>query len=142
MKTVHFILEQKPKFIFSVSSSTSVFDALQLMMDKNISALLIMDGTKLLGIFTERDYARKIILKGRSSKTTTVEEVMTKDPILVSPSEQIETCMQLMTDKRISHLPVSENDRILGMISIGDILKHLIEDQKDTIDQLKNYINS
>lgn len=142
MKTVHSIMEKKPEVVFSVTASTSVYDALQLMMDKNISALLIMQGNELQGIFTERDYARKIILKGKASKTTTIDEVMTKNPIVVAPSEQVDRCMQIMTDMHIRHLPVSEKGIVIGMISIGDILKHLIEDQKNTIDHLQNYISS
>lgn len=142
MKTVHSIMEKKPEVVFSVTASTSVYDALQLMMDKNISALLIMQGNELQGIFTERDYARKIILKGKASKTTTIDEVMTKNPIVVAPSEQVDRCMQIMTDMHIRHLPVSEKGTVIGMISIGDILKHLIEDQKNTIDHLQNYISS
>lgn len=142
MKTVHSIMEKKPKVVFSVTASTSVYDALQLMMDKNISALLIMQGSELQGIFTERDYARKIILQGKASKTTAIEEVMTKNPIVVAPSEQVEKCMQIMTDMHIRHLPISEKGSVIGMISIGDILKHLIEDQKNTIDHLQNYISS
>ncbi|AYD46413.1 CBS domain-containing protein [Arachidicoccus soli] len=142
MKTVHSIMEKKPEVVFSVTASTSVYDALQLMMDKNISALLIMQGSELQGIFTERDYARKIILKGKASKTTTIDEVMTKNPIVVASSEQVDRCMQIMTDMHIRHLPVSEKGTVIGMISIGDILKHLIEDQKNTIDHLQNYISS
>lgn len=142
MKAVHFILEKKPDALYSVSKGSSVFDALQLMMDKNISALLIMEGEHLHGIFTERDYARKIILKGKASKTTAIEEVMTSDLITVSPSEQVEKCMELMTSHHIRHLPVTLDNKVVGMISIGDILKHVIEDQKNTIDHLQNYITS
>lgn len=142
MKTVHFILEEKPKAVFSVAENTSVYEALQLMMDKNISALLIMDGDKLQGVFTERDYARKIVLQGRTSKDTSIGDVMTKNPITVAPSESVERCMKLMTENHFRHLPVTENETVIGMISIGDILKHVIEDQKNTIDHLQSYIQS
>jgi len=142
MKTVHFILEKKPKAVFSVTANTSVYAALQLMMDKNISALLIMDGEKLQGVFTERDYARKIVLQGRTSKDTVIGDVMTKNPVTVVPSESVEKCMTLMTENHFRHLPVAENGTVIGMISIGDILKHVIEDQKNTIDHLQSYIQS
>ena len=122
--------------------NSSVLDALQLMMEKNISALLVIDDEKLLGIFTERDYARKIILHGKSSADTSVKDVMTANPITVLPDDSIELCMQIMTDKHIRHLPVVQNDVVLGMISIGDVVKFIIADQKQTISQLESYINS
>ncbi len=142
MKTVHSILAQKPKVIFAVTKESSVYDCLQLMMEKNISALLIMNDNVLEGIFTERDYARKIVLQGRTSKTTTIEEVMTKSPISITPSESVEKCMKLMTENHFRHLPVSDNGIIIGMVSIGDILKHMVEEQKNTIEHLQSYIQS
>lgn len=142
MKTVHFILEKKPKAVFSVAADTSVYEALQIMMDKNISALLIMNGGQLLGVFTERDYARKIVLQGRTSKDTAIGDVMTKNPVTVTSSESVEKCMKLMTENHFRHLPVVDNKAVAGMISIGDILKHVIEDQKNTIDHLQSYIQS
>lgn len=142
MRSVKQLLETKSRIIFSVEKSTSVLEGLQLMMKENISALLIIENGKLEGIFTERDYARKIILKGRSSKDTPISETMTADLITVSPNDGIDHCMQVMTKMHIRHLPVMENDRLAGMISIGDLVRFVIEDQKKTIQQLENYINS
>lgn len=142
MKTIHYILQNKSKEIFSVSPSTSVFEALQLMMDKNISALLVMENDSLCGIFSERDYARKIVLQGKSSKTTPIEEVMTAKLITIAPMEPIDRCMELMTNNHIRHLPVLDNGTVLGMISIGDVVKSLLEIQKHTIEQLESYINT
>lgn len=142
MKTVQQILNTKPVQIYNVSPSASVLDALKIMTDKNISALLIMNEESLIGIFTERDYARKIILQGKSSKDTSVSEVMTPSPITVSPTDSIELCMQIMTDKHIRHLPVALDNKVAGMVSIGDVVKFIIADQKQTISQLESYINS
>lgn len=142
MKSVQFILQQKPAIIFSVHKDSSVYEALEQMMTKNISALLIMDGEKLEGIFTERDYARKVILKGKASKTTTMEEVMTKELLTVTPSQTVEECMSIMTDKHIRHLPVVVDNKVIGFISIGDLVRHVIEDQKSTIEHLQSYISS
>jgi len=142
MKTVHQILNTKPLQIFSVTPSTSVLDALKLMTEKNISALLIMEHDELLGIFTERDYARKIILHGKSSIDTPISEAMTTNPITVKPTDSIELCMELMTEKHIRHLPVATADQVVGMVSIGDVVKFIIADQKQTISQLESYINS
>jgi CBS domain-containing protein len=142
MKTVQQILNVKPLQVFSVPESSSVLDALHLMMEKNISALLITEDQKLLGIFTERDYARKIILHGKSSADTPVKEVMTADPITVKPTDSIELCMEIMTEKHIRHLPVASEGALLGMVSIGDVVKFIIADQKQTISQLESYISS
>ncbi|MFA6278159.1 MAG: CBS domain-containing protein [Pedobacter sp.] len=142
MKTVQQILNTKPVQIYSVTTNTSVLDALKIMTEKNISALLIMDDERLLGIFTERDYARKIVLLGKSSKDTLISDAMTTTPITVSPSDSIELCMQTMTDKHIRHLPVMSADKVAGMVSIGDVVKFIIADQKQTISQLESYINS
>lgn len=142
MKTVQQILNTKPSQIYSVTPTTSVLDALKLMTEKNISALLIMDGENLTGIFTERDYARKIILHGKSSKDTPISEAMTMSPITVNPADSIDLCMQIMTDKHIRHLPVLKDNAAIGMISIGDVVKFIIADQKQTISQLESYINS
>ncbi|WP_423148932.1 CBS domain-containing protein [Rubrolithibacter danxiaensis] len=141
MKTVSHILSQKPAQLFSVTTDTSVYHALEIMMEKNISALLVMDFKKLLGIFSERDYARKIILQGKSSKDTPIDEVMTSNLITVSMNDSIEYCMQLMTENHIRHLPVVENEKVSGMISIGDVVKSVIEDQKSIIEHLQNYIS-
>ncbi|MBD1427604.1 CBS domain-containing protein [Sphingobacterium arenae] len=142
MKTVKHILQAKGSVVYAVNQNTSVFDSLQTMMEKNISALLIMEQEALLGIFTERDYARKIILQGKSSKETPVHLVMTSNLRTITTDEKVENCMELMTNNHVRHLPVVENGRVLGMISIGDIVKHIIEDQKQTIDQLQSYISS
>ena len=142
MKTINQILKSKSPEIYSVTRKTSVFDALTVMMNKNISALLIMENDVLLGIFSERDYARKIILQGKSSRETSIDDVMTKDLITISQHDSVDHCMQLMTDKHIRHLPIVDNGTVLGLISIGDIVKSVIEDQKQTIEQLQSYIHS
>ncbi len=141
MKVIQ-ILNNKPQEIYSVSRGTSILDALAVMMEKNISALLIIEEGTLYGIFSERDYARKIILQGKSSKDTMISEVMTSNLITVTQNDSIDRCMQLMTDKHIRHLPVVETGNVLGLISIGDIVKNIIEEQKQTIEQLQTYIHS
>lgn len=142
MKTIKNILQNKSADIYSVDPSSSVLHALEVMMDKNISALLVINEDELRGIFTERDYARKIILNGRSSKSTQIEEVMTVDLVTVSSSDSIEHCMQIMTNKHIRHLPVIEETKLRGIISIGDVIRHVIYTQKQTIEHLEQYINS
>ncbi|MET4139028.1 CBS domain-containing protein [Pedobacter sp. UYP1] len=142
MKTVKQLLSTKSAQIFSVTAETSVLDALSVMMEKNISALLILEGSQLSGIFTERDYARKIVLRGKTSADTPLSEVMTASPITVSPNDSLDHCMEIMTDKHIRHLPVLADHQIIGMVSIGDVVKFIIEDQKQTISQLEGYINS
>ncbi|WP_257657526.1 CBS domain-containing protein [Parapedobacter lycopersici] len=142
MKTVKQILKAKPDIVHSVTPEVSVYDALKMMMEKNISALLVIESGHLLGIFTERDYARKIILQGKSSKETAIHEVMTKDPHTITRDETTDYCMQLMTHRHFRHLPVVEGATVIGMLSIGDLVKHIIEDQQQTINQLENYINS
>lgn len=142
MKTVQQIINTKPVQIYSVTPTTSVLDALKLMTEKNISALLVMNNEHLIGIFTERDYARKIILQGKSSKDTPISEAMTLSPITVSPADSIDLCMQIMTEKHIRHLPVLKDNTTFGMVSIGDVVKFIIADQKQTISQLENYISS
>jgi|SRR5690606_21676963 len=142
MKTINLILQKKSPIVYSVSQNVSVFEALQMMMEKNISALLVMDDETLVGIFTERDYARKIILQGKSSKDTPIHLVMTRDPHTITTEEKIDSCMELMTNNHFRHLPVVENGKVIGMVSIGDIVKHVIEDQKRTIDHLQSYISS
>jgi CBS domain-containing protein len=143
MKTVQQMLDAKPSQIFSVTEDSSVLLGLQYMMERNISALLIVENDVLTGIFTERDYARKIILHGKSSAETPIKEVMTADPITVLPKDSIDLCMKIMTDKHIRHLPVmAANGKLLGLVSIGDVVKFIIADQKQTISQLENYISS
>ncbi|MCA5006761.1 CBS domain-containing protein [Sphingobacterium bovistauri] len=142
MKTVKHILQSKPSAIYSVTSSASVLDALKFMMEKNISALLVIENEQLLGIFTERDYARKVVLHGKSSKDTAIYEVMTFNLRTVTQSHTIENCMVLMTTNHFRHLPVVEEGKVVGMMSIGDLVKCVIEDQKETINQLQSYITS
>ena len=142
MKNVKNIIQNKSKSIYSVTPQTSVLDALQVMMDKNISALLVMEGSELKGIFTERDYARKIILQGKASKETSIQEVMTTKLETVKLNTSIEHCMQIMTKQYIRHLPIVEDGIVVGIISIGDLVKFVIEDQKQTIEQLQSYISS
>jgi CBS domain-containing protein len=142
MKTVQQMLDAKPSQIFSVTEDSSVLSGLQYMMERNVSALLIVENEELTGIFTERDYARKIIIYGKSSAETAIKEVMTADPITVLPGDSIELCMKTMTDKHIRHLPVMAEGKLLGMVSIGDVVKFIIADQKQTISQLESYISS
>ena len=140
MINVRDILQEKGREIWKVSPQTSVFDALRLMADRNIGALLVLEGEKLAGIFSERDYARKVILKGKASKETAVAEIMTAVVVTVRLSQNVEACMELMTANRIRHLPVIEGDELAGVISIGDVVKAIISDREFTIKQLENYI--
>ena len=142
MKTVKHILKNKPTVVYSVTQDISVLEALKIMMEKNISALLVIENERLQGIFTERDYARKIILQGKSSKDTCMRDVMTENPHTITQDEAIDHCMQLMTNNHFRHLPVLENGTVIGMLSIGDLVKYIIEDQQQTISQLESYINS
>jgi len=142
MRSVKHLLATKSSVIFSVENNTSVLEALQLMMKENVSALLIIENEQLKGIFTERDYARKIILQGRSSKETPISEAMTADLLTVGLNDGIDHCMQVMTRMHIRHLPVMDDNKVIGMISIGDLVRFVIEDQKKTIEQLESYINS
>lgn len=142
MNTVKKVLATKSADIYYVTESTSVLDGLKLMTEKNISSLLIIEGPDLKGIFTERDYARKIVLQGKASKDTPISEAMTSEPITVSLNDTIEHCMEIMSDQHIRHLPVVEGTTVQGMISIGDVVKSIIAEQKMTITQLENYINS
>ncbi|MDB5119564.1 MAG: histidine kinase [Sphingobacteriales bacterium] len=142
MKLVRHLLETKSTEIYSVTKDISVFEALKVMMDKNISALLVMEYSTLQGIFTERDYARKIILQGKSSKETAISEVMTSKLLTITKEDSIDHCMQLMTEKHIRHLPVLDAGVVVGLVSIGDVVKYVIQDQKQTIKQLESYITS
>ena len=127
MKRVRDILTRKGNDVWSISPSASVYDAMKLMADKGIGALLVMEGEKLVGIISERDYARKVILQGRSSRTTSVEEIMTSRVAYAEPGQNIEECMAVMTEKRIRHLPVMEASQVRGVISIGDLVKSIID---------------
>lgn len=142
MGTVRDILLKKGNVVHSVSPDTSVYDALEVLEDKNLGALVVVDNGKLIGIFTERDYARKVVLKGRSSKETLVSDIMSDRPIYVSPDTSIETCMQLMTDKTIRHLPVLDKGELAGIISISDLVKHIIGEKDHIIQALEHYIVS
>ena len=141
MKSVAQILLSKPEqTVQTVTPSTSVFDAIKLMAEKNIGALLVMEDAKIIGVITERDYARKIVLMSRSSKETPVRDIMTSPVMYVRPDQTNEECMALMTDNRVRHLPVMENGKLIGLISIGDLVKDIIAEQKFTIQQLEHYI--
>jgi CBS domain-containing protein len=141
MGKVKDILRDKGNTVYSVESTIMVIRAIELMCEKNIGGLLIVDNGKLEGIFTERDYARKLILKGKSSMNTPISELMTKNPFTIAPDNTIEDCMDMMTSRHIRHLPVVEGDKLIGIISIGDVVKHIIEEQKDIIEHLENYIS-
>lgn len=140
MGKVKNILDGKGNQVFSISPETIVYDALVQLHEKNISALLVIENDKPIAIFTERDYARKVILKGKSSKETHIREIMDKNLITIPPDCSIEDAMRLMTTKFIRHLPVIENDNLIGVVSIGDLVKYLIEEQKFIIDNMENYI--
>jgi CBS domain-containing protein len=140
MATVKNILEAKGNATFTITPDTSIYHALELMVEKNVSALLVMENEKLAGIFTERDYARKVALKGKSSKDTLIGEIMTRDLVTVSPDSTIDECMELMTGKYIRHLPVVENDKLAGIISIGDVVRCIIQEQKSIIGHMEQYI--
>jgi len=141
MRSVKDVLKSKGNDVWAVKPDDTVFDTLKLMAEKEIGALLVMEGDKLVGIVTERDYARKVILEGKSSQTSSVAEVMTKKVLCVTPTQTIDECMALMTDKRARHLPVLDHKHVVGVISIGDLVKATIYEQKVLIDQLQNYIS-
>ena len=140
MSTVKDILASKGREVWSVAPSDSVLDALRIMAAREVGALPVMDGWRLVGILSERDYARKVILAGRASVDTRVSEVMTRRVLCVTPAQSVGECMALMTEQRARHLPVVERKRVVGLVSIGDLVKAHIEDQEVLIDQLKQYI--
>ncbi len=140
MRTVRQLLESKSPETFSISPDAPVIDAIRLMAEKRVGAVLVMQAGTLAGILSERDYARKIVLEGRSSKTTPVRDIMTSQVITVSPDDNAQLCMQTVTRNRIRHLPVVENGEVLGVISIGDLLAAVIEQQQQDLDQLQRYI--
>ncbi len=140
MKLVSDILNSKGHDVWAVKPDDTIFDSLRLMAEKGVGALLVMDGDKLVGIVTERDYARKVILEGKSSKTTAISEIMTEKVLCVAPERTIEECMALMTDKRARHLPVVDDKRVVGVLSIGDLVKAILGEQQVLIDQLQHYI--
>ena len=142
MKTAAHLLKSKAhQSVHTIAPEASVFDALKLMADKNIGALLVMEGEEVAGIITERDYARKVVLTSRSSKETPVREIMTSAVMYVRPDQTNEECMVLMTENRLRHLPVIDGGRLLGIISIGDLVKDIIAEQRFTIEQLEHYIS-
>ena|ERR1022692_1233524 len=138
--TISEILHHKGTTVWSISPDATVFEAIQMMTDKNVGALLVTENNKLVGIITERDYTRKVVVKGKSSKTTAVKEILSSHVIPVSPSHTVEECMRLMTDHRFRHLPVLDGDKIVGIISIGDLVNWIISAQHTTISQLQTYI--
>jgi len=135
------ILNQKSGDIFSVSPNASVFDAVSLLAEKNVGALLVMDSDKLVGLLSERDYTRKVMLRGKRSRETTVAEIMSTDLKVVSPREAVQDCLRLMTDKRVRHLPVLDGEKVVGVISIGDLVKYIIDCQSAAIAHLESYIH-
>jgi CBS domain-containing protein len=141
MKTVAELLRVKPARVVSVGPTQSVLEAIKVLAAEDIGAAIVMEGGRLAGIFSERDYTRKVILKGRSSDTTRVEEIMTPNVIVVTPRTRTRECMQLMSEKNIRHLPVVEEGRVIGMVSIRDIVSDIIADQDFTIEQLEHYIS-
>jgi CBS domain-containing protein len=142
MNTVRHLLDGKGRALFSIEPEDPVLEAIRMMAERHVGALLVMRGTELAGILSERDYARKVVLLGRSSAETPVWQIMTSPVITVSPDNSVQDCMRLMTDHRIRHLPVMEGGRVVGMISIGDLVKAVIEEQQKTIEQLETYIHS
>ncbi|MGH8106225.1 MAG: CBS domain-containing protein [Arenimonas sp.] len=142
MRNAQQILDQKGHRIVSAAPTNTVREVISLMAEHNIASVLIMKGNELVGILTERDYARKVILHGRSSADTPVSDIMTSPVLCVSPSETAQKCMSLMTEKKCRHLPVRDNGQIIGMVSIGDLVKAVIEDQQQEIEQLTQYISS
>ena len=137
---VSVILNHKGAEVFSISPDATVFEAIQRMAEKNVGALVVMSGETLEGLVSERDYTRKVILQGRSSRDTQVHEIMTSPVTFVTPSHTVEECMRLMTDRRVRHLPVLDGDRVAGVLSIGDLVNWIISAQRQTIDHLHNYI--
>lgn len=142
MKTVQQLLESKRQKVVSVAPGTTVLDTLKVMAEKEIGAVLVLDGERLAGIFSERDYARKVVLQGKSSKDTPVGEIMTEKLVCVSPDQTVDDCMGLMTDKRIRHLPVLEHKKVIGVISIGDVVKEMLSEKEFVIKQLESYIHN
>jgi len=138
--TIGMVLKAKGHKIWSLTPESSVYEAIELMAEKHVGALLVISGAKLEGIISERDYARKVLLKERSSKQTLVKEIMTSPVVVVKPDHTVEDCMRFMTDHRIRHLPVVENHQVLGIVSIGDLVKWVVSAQAETIHELQHYI--
>jgi CBS domain-containing protein len=142
MKTIRQILKKKGRRIWSINPTTRVFEALEIMAEKDVGALMVVNENKLVGIFSERDYARKVILQGKSSKNVRISEVMSSPPIFIEPDNIIEQGLALMSAKHVRHLPVMENNRLIGVVTIGDLVKSLIDEQKVVIDNLEKFILS
>ncbi len=142
MQTVRDLLKKKGSEIHAVGPDTTVYDALRLMAEKNVGAVLVRDGERPIGILSERDYARQVVLKGKASKDTPVREIMTSRVVFVRPEQSIEECMALMTDKRIRHLPAIDEGKLIGILSIGDVVKAVISEKQFRIEQLENYIST
>lgn len=140
MITVKDILQTKGHDVISITPETTVYEALTIMADKNVGALIVLDGETVAGIMSERDYARKVILHGKSSRELQVKEIMTSRVYYLHPEQNVQECMAQMTDKRVRHLPVIEKDKLIGIISIGDVVKTIMADQESTIKLLENYI--
>jgi CBS domain-containing protein len=138
--TIREILKKKGQEVWSITPETSVYQAIEMMADKHVGALLVMTGDTLVGIVSERDYARKVILKGRSSKEARVHEIMTSPVVFVGPQHTVDECMKIMTEKRVRHLPVIESEKVAGIVSIGDVVKWIMSAQDHTIQQLENYV--
>ncbi len=141
MASMKQLLKGKGHDVWSIGPEDSAFDAIEMMADKEVGALVVTDGDSLVGVFSERDYARKVALPGRSSKDTKIKEIMTTRVAYARPEQTVEECMALMTDKRIRHLPIMDGDKLLGVISIGDLVKSIIEEQQHVIEQLEQYIS-
>jgi CBS domain-containing protein len=142
MKSIRQLLQGKPGGLCTIDPDASVLDALKLMAEKNVGALLVVKNDRLAGVLSERDYARKVVLLGKSSHETRVREIMTEHPVCVQPGNTVEECMALMTDRHIRHLPVIENGKLIGVLSIGDLVKETISEQQFVIQQLESYIHS
>lgn len=140
MNQVRYLLKVKGSQVWTIAKEASVMDGLKLMAEHNIGSLLVLEGDKLIGIFTERDYLRKLGVSGKRPEETLIEEVMTRDLIVVNPNQSVRECMVLMTDNRIRHLPVIEEGRLIGLISIGDVVKDMIEELEFMVEQLQSYI--
>jgi len=141
MKTLKQLLEAKGREVYTIEPGARVFDALKMMADKGVGALMVTEGGRIAGVVSERDYARKVILHGKSSHELQVRDIMTGKVITVHPGQSVEECMALMTEKRIRHLPVTEGERLVGVLSIGDLVKEVIAAQQQTIAQLESYIH-
>ena len=140
MPTAGDILTRKGGQVYWVVPDASVYEALSLLAQHNVGALMVVETGRLVGVFSERDYARKVVLKGKFSKDTPVREIMTSDPVVIEPSTEVPRCMELMTERQVRHLPVMEGGKLAGVVSIGDVVKTLIEDQQDSIQHLERYI--